>query len=229
MFAFSYFCRYTDERMFVRRTMEPDPKAITPTRQAIIDFIVASMREHGFPPSIREIGANVGLTSSATVQRHVQILKEAGWLHMNPNQPRTMTVHGMARTPATSGNRSIPLIGDVAAGTGVLAVETVHDEMSLPEEFTGRGDSFVLQVRGESMIEAGILPGDYVVVARQDTAQKGDIVVAGIPGEEATVKHFFPQGSQVVLKPANSTMAPMAFTADEVTIYGRVISVLRRY
>ena len=117
----------------------------------------------------------------------------------------------------------------MAAGTGVLATETSHDLMSIPEQFAGRGDSFVLQVRGDSMVEAGILSGDFVVVQRQPGANVGEIVVAGIPGDEATVKRFFPQGSRVVLKPENRQLEPMEFDARDVTIFGRVISVLRHY
>ena len=111
----------------------------------------------------------------------------------------------------------------------MLAQETAHELMSIPEQFAGRGDSFVLQVRGDSMIEAGILPGDFVVVQRQATANKGEIVVAGIPGDEATVKRYFPQGSRVVLKPENATMEPMEFDAHDVFLFGTVISVLRSY
>jgi repressor LexA len=101
--------------------------------------------------------------------------------------------------------------------------------MAVPEEFAGRGDSFILRVRGESMVEAGILSGDYVVVQRQSEANTGEIVVAGIPGDEATVKRFYPQGNRVILKPENSSMEPLEFSADEVSIYGRVVSVLRAY
>ena len=125
--------------------------------------------------------------------------------------------------------RHIPFVGDVAAGTGVLAAENTHELMSIPEQFAGRGDSFVLQVRGESMIDAGILPGDFIVVQRQQTANKGEIVVAGIPGDEATVKRYFPQGSRTVLKPENSSMEPMEFDSSDVAVFGRVISVLRNY
>jgi repressor LexA len=101
--------------------------------------------------------------------------------------------------------------------------------MALPEMFAGRGETFLLQVRGESMIDAAILPGDYVVVNAQSNALKGEIIVAGIPGEEATVKRYFPQGNRVILQPENSSMTPMEFDAADVTIYGKVISVLRRY
>jgi repressor LexA len=125
--------------------------------------------------------------------------------------------------------RQLPFVGDVAAGTGVLAAESEHEVMSIPEQFAGRGESFVLQVRGDSMIDAGILSGDFIVVQRQPTAEKGEIVVAGIPGNEATVKRYFPQGSRIVLKPENATMEPMEFDARDVAIFARVISLLRNY
>jgi repressor LexA len=129
---------------------------------------------------------------------------------------------------ATNPVRSVPLVGAVAAGTGVLAQENVEELYSLPEEFTGTGETFMLKVRGESMMNAGILDGDYVVVRHQPTAENGDIVVAGIPGEEATVKRLRRQGSTVILIPANDAMAPIELPGEDVTIYGRVISVLRR-
>jgi repressor LexA len=157
-------------------------------------------------------------------------LKNAGYIEKNPQQPRTLTVRLDAANPAPEQHiRHIPFVGDIAAGTGVLAVESAHELMSIPEQFAGRGDSFVLQVRGDSMIEAGILSGDFIVVQRESTARSGEIVVAGIPDDEATVKRFFPQGSRIILKPENSTMEPMEFDSREVTIYGRVISVLRHY
>jgi repressor LexA len=111
----------------------------------------------------------------------------------------------------------------------VLASESEHELMSIPEQFAGRGESFVLQVRGDSMVDAGILSGDFIVVQRQSTANKGEIVVVGIPGEEATVKRYFPQGARIVLKPENPTMEPMEFDAADVMVFGRVVSVLRNY
>ncbi len=206
-------------------------EALTPMRRSILEFIVAFQREKDYPPTIREIATHVGLKSSATVMNHIEVLKQAGYIVANPNRPRTLTVvldTAPAEATITS-IRSLPYVGDVAAGTGVLAAETEHELMAIPEQFAGHADSFVLKVRGESMIEAGILPGDFIVVARQTTADKGAIVVAGIPGEEATVKRYFPQGARVILKPENSTMEPMEFDANDVTIYGRVISVLRSY
>jgi repressor LexA len=179
-----------------------------------------------------EIGEHVGLKSPATVANHIEVLKNAGYIEKNPQQPRTLTVRYDAVTSVSSTPgpvRHVPLVGDVAAGTGVLAGETGAELIALPEQFAGRGESFMLQVRGDSMIEAGILPGDFVVVNQQSTAQRGEIVVAGIPGEEATIKRFYPQGSRVVLSPENAALEPMEFDAQDVTIFGRVISVLRNY
>jgi repressor LexA len=201
-------------------------------RRQILEYIVTCQRERNFPPTIREIGDHVGLKSPATVANHIEVLKNAGYIGKNPQQPRTLTVRFDGAThalPAANGVRPIPLVGDVAAGTGTLADETVHEMVSLPEQFAGRGESFLLQVRGDSMIDAGILSGDYVVVERQSTANKGEIVVAGIPGEEATVKRYFPQGARVILKPENALLQPMEFDANDVTLFGKVISVLRRY
>jgi len=208
-------------------------EALTPIRRAILEYIAAHQKERNFPPTIREIGAAVGLKSPATIKNHIDVLKETGHITADPQKPRTLMVkldqNAIVELDSVRGVRNIPLIGDVAAGTGVLAAETQGEFMALPEEFAGRGESFVLKVRGESMIDAAILPGDFVVVSRQITANKGEIVVAGIPGEEATVKRYFPQGSRVILQPENSTMEPMEFDANDVVIYGKVISVLRNY
>ena len=125
-------------------------------------------------------------------------------------------------------SRSVPLIGTVAAGTGVLAQENVEELYNLPDEFAGTGETFMLKVRGDSMIGAGILDGDYVVVRHQPDANDGEIVVAGINDDEATVKTLRRQGNTVILVPANDAMAPIEMPSDEVVIYGKVISVLRR-
>ena len=200
-------------------------------RLEILDYISSCLRERGYPPSVREIGQAVGLASSATVHSHLAVLQKEGFLQRDPTKPRAITVSydpASGAAMATLPTRSVPLVGSVAAGTGVLAQENVEDLYSLPEEFTGKGETFMLKVRGDSMVEAGIFDGDYVVVRHQPVAEDGDIVVAGIPGEEATVKRFKPQGATIVLVPANSTMAPLEFPADEVTVFGKVISVLRR-
>jgi repressor LexA len=205
-------------------------EVLTPMRRQILDYIVACQRERNFPPTVREIGDHVGLKSPATVANHIDVLVQAGYIEKNPQQPRTLTVRYDANGDAPSVSvRSVPLIGDVAAGIGVIAAEHQHEVVPMPELFAGRGESFMVQVRGDSMIDAAILPGDYVVVERQSTARAGEIVVAGINDDEATVKRFFPQGARIVLKPENATMEPLEFDANDVTIYGKVISVLRRY
>ena len=124
--------------------------------------------------------------------------------------------------------RHVPLVGDVAAGTDVLAQENVEEIMPLPVDFVGDGDLFMLRVRGESMVDAGILDGDYIVARSETAAADGDIVVAGIPGDEATVKTYRREGHQVVLVPANESLSPLRFDPDEVSVYGRVVTVLRR-
>jgi repressor LexA len=204
---------------------------LTGKRKEILDFIAAQLRSRGYPPSVREIGEAVGLTSSSTVHTHLTTLQRQGYLRRDPTKPRaievrydTMSGAPIERRPA----RHIPLVGEVAAGTDVLAQENVEELLPLPEDFTGDGQLFMLKVRGESMIEAGILDGDYVVVRQQQEVQKGDVVVAGLPGEEATVKAFGRKGAKVVLTPANRDMKPMVFDPSDVHIYGRVVTVLRR-
>ena len=205
-------------------------EVLTPMRRQILEFIVACQRERNFPPTIREIGDHVGLKSPATVANHIKVLRDAGYIAKNPQQPRTLTVRLDAESIAPDSSiRNIPFVGDVAAGTGVLADQDIQEMMAVPAQFAGRGDSFVLRVRGESMIEAGILPGDLLVVNRQAKAETGEIVVAGLPDGEATVKRFFAQGSRVVLKPENASMEPMEFDSADVVIFGRVIAVMRAY
>ena len=204
---------------------------LTGKRREILDFIAAQVRERGYPPSVREIGAAVGLASTSTVQAHLNTLQKQGYLRRDPTKPRALEVHYDATSGAAieSGRaRLVPLVGDIAAGTNVIASENVEELLPLPEDFTGKGNLFMLRVRGESMIEAGILDGDYVVVRQQPDAENGDIVVAGIPDDEATVKHFSRRGGKVVLTPANPVFSPMELDPDTVTIYGRVVTVLRR-
>ncbi len=204
---------------------------LTGKRREILDFIATQLRDRGYPPSVREIGEAVGLTSSSTVHTHLTTLQRQGYLRRDPTKPRAIEVRydtnsGIAidRRPA----RHVPLVGNVAAGLDVLAEENIEELLPLPEDFTGDGQLFMLKVRGDSMIDAGILDGDYVVVRQQDQAEKGDVVVAGIPGGEATVKSFGRRGAKVVLTPANSTMSPMVFSPDEISLYGKVVTVLRR-
>jgi repressor LexA len=204
---------------------------LTGKRREILDFIAEQVRERGYPPSVREIGLAVGLASTSTVQAHLNTLQRQGYLRRDPTKPRALEV----RYDATSGAaierrpaRHVPLVGDIAAGTNVLASENVEELLPLPDDFTGGGSLFMLRVRGDSMVEAGILDGDYVVVRQQPDAVSGDVVAAGIPGGEATVKTFSRRGDDIVLLPANPTMGPMEFPASDVTIYGKVVTVLRR-
>src|SRR5438045_530570 len=179
---------------------------VTKRQQQILDFIELAMRERGYPPSVREIGEAVGLTSPSSVHAQLATLQRLGFLRRDPTKPRAIEVRydpnsgaAVERRPV----RHVPLVGDVAAGTDVLAQENVEEILPLPADFTGDGDLFMLRVRGDSMIEAGILDGDFVVARAQTTAEKGDIVVAGLPGEEATVKTYSRKGGKVILTTAN--------------------------
>ncbi len=200
-------------------------------KQRIIDYIAAPLRARGYPPSVREIGEAVGLTSPSTVHFHLNTLTRLGHLRRDPSKPRAIEVRWdsnsgvvMERRPV----RHVPLVGDVAAGTDVLAQENVEELLPVPADFTGEGELFMLRVRGDSMIELGILDADYVIAVQQQTANNGDVVVAGIPDGEATVKTYQRKGSKVTLLPANDRLGPMVFGADEVSVFGRVVTVMRR-
>jgi repressor LexA len=208
-----------------------EPTTLTARQRGILDVIESSMRERGYPPSVREIGEAVGLTSPSTVHTHLATLQRLGFLKRDATKPRAIEVRfdpssgaAIERRPL----RHVPLVGDVAAGTDVLAQENVEELFPLPEDFTGTGELFMLRVRGTSMINAGILDGDFVVCRAQTQATNGDMVVAGIPGEEATIKYFSQRGANVTLTPANDDLQPMEFNADHVCVFGRVVTVMRR-
>ena len=205
---------------------------LTERQRAILAFIEDTMRQRGFPPSVREIGNHVGLASPSSVHSQLATLQRHEYLRRDPNNARGLIVSWDPVSGASAVERRpvqhVPLIGQVAAGTGVLAQEHVEQMLPVPTDLTGEGDLFMLTVRGDSMIEAGILDGDYVVARSQPTAEIGDIVVAGIPGEEATIKRYDRKRGIVVLHPANERLEPMEYEADEVTIYGRVVTVMRR-
>ncbi|MGE3621938.1 MAG: transcriptional repressor LexA [Acidimicrobiia bacterium] len=204
---------------------------LTARQRQILEIIDAHQRDRGFPPSVREIGEAVGLTSPSTVHSHLNTLQKLGYLRRDPSKPRAIEVHFDANSGAVVERRPVrhvPLVGDVAAGTDVLAQENVEETLPLPADFTGEGDLFMLRVRGDSMVDAAIVDGDYVVCRAQTTAENGDIVVAGIPGDEATVKTYRRRGGKVVLVPSNERLQPMEFDADDVAVYGKVVTVLRR-
>jgi repressor LexA len=204
---------------------------LTTRQRQVLEFIDAEVRRRGYPPSVREIGEAVGLSSSSTVHAHLAALQDKGYLVRDPTKPRAIEVRfepasgaAIERRPV----RHIPLVGDVAAGTGVLAAENVEETVPVPEDFTGRGQLFMVRVRGDSMIEDGIFDGDHIVVRQQGTADPGDTVVAGIPGEEATVKTFGRRRGKIVLRPANQDMEELVYDPNDVVIYGKVVTVLRK-
>ena len=208
-----------------------DAPALTDRQREVLTFIDDTIRDRGYPPSVREIGAAVGLTSPSTVHSHLNSLQSMGYLRRDPTKPRAIEVRWEAGSGAMLDRRPVchvPLVGDVAAGTGVLAAENVEEVMPLPQDLTGEGDLFMCRVRGDSMIDAGILDGDLVVARVQKTANDGDIVVAGIGDDEATIKTFRQDGPAVVLEPANPTMEPMRFSANDVEIYGKLVTVMRK-
>jgi repressor LexA len=204
---------------------------LTERQRQVLEFVDAEVQRRGYPPSVREIGEAVGLSSPSTVHAHLAALQDKGYLRRDPSKPRAievalepMTGAAVERRPV----RHVPLLGDVAAGTGVLAAENVEEWMPLPGDLTGEGELFMLRVRGDSMIDAGIFSGDYVVARAQADADNGDVVVAGIPGEEATVKTFLRKRGKIVLRPANETMDDLVFDGADVQIYGKVVTLLRR-
>lgn len=192
-------------------------------QQRILEFIKSEIQTKGYPPSVREIANAVGLKSTSTVHGHLQRLEKRGLLHRDAMKPRAMEVVGdpnFVRNNATA----VPVIGRVTAGMPILAEENFEDYVAIPDVMLGEGEHFILLVRGESMIEAGIHDGDYIVVHQQETANNGDIVVAMID-DSATVKRFFKENGHFRLQPENHTMEPIF--ADEVTILGKVVSLYR--
>ncbi len=204
---------------------------LTARQRQVLTYIDDTIRERSYPPSVREIGAAVGLTSPSTVHSHLSTLQRMGYLRRDPTKPRAIEVRWEAGSGAIIDRRPVchvPLLGDVAAGTGVLAAENVEEVMPLPADLTGEGELFMLRVRGESMIDAGILDGDFVVARVEQTAADGDIVVAGIGEDEATIKTFRRDGSDVVLKASNPAFKPIRLPSSQVEIFGKVVTVMRK-
>lgn len=199
---------------------------LTKRQQEIFEFIKRYSARHGYPPTVRDIGKAVGLASSSTVHAHLANLEKVGLLRRDPSKPRAIelldkAVEGVKSIVRPTG---LPLVGQVAAGNPVLAEENIEDYIETPAIAGGDEGEYLLRVRGESMIEAGILPDDLVVVRRQETARDGDIVVA-LVGEEATVKRFFQEADHVRLQPENSAMEPIR--TREVRILGKVVGLMR--
>ncbi|HWM63771.1 MAG TPA: transcriptional repressor LexA [Solirubrobacterales bacterium] len=198
---------------------------LTKRQKEIFDFIRRYAAKTGYPPTVREIGKAVGLHSSSTVHAHLANLEKIGLLRRDPTKPRAIELlFDRAKKTIMPGN-GLPLVGHVAAGAPILAEENIEDYIEIPDVIGGEDGDYVLRVRGESMIGAGIFEGDYVVVRPADQASDGEIVVALI-GEEATVKRFFREADHVRLQPENDAMEPIRTT--EATVLGRVIGVVRK-
>lgn len=217
--------------------------AVLTTRQTrILEMIRSSVHERGYPPTMREIGEAVGLTSTSSVKHQLQALEAKGYLRRDANLPRAIDVsmpgdgggdggaapshaRGTVASDLPPGVQAVPLVGRIAAGGPVLAEQAVEDVFALPTQLTGEGDLFMLSVAGDSMIDAAICDGDWVVVRRQNVAQDGDIVAALLE-DEATVKTFRRRDGHVWLMPHNPAYAPI--DGDRATVMGKVVSVLRR-
>jgi repressor LexA len=223
----------------------PDATGLTPRQQKVLAHIKDSIEHRGYPPSMREIGASVGLTSTSSVAHQLRVLEEKGYLKRDPNRPRALEVFlpevmAARRSMSSSDNSSfdetgigdaaprptnVPLLGKIAAGGPILAEETYEDVFPLPKQLVGEGELFLLEVTGESMIDAAICHGDYVVIRKEQTAENGEIVAALIDGE-ATVKTFQRKDGKVWLMPHNAAFDPIDGT--DATILGKVTAVLRR-
>jgi repressor LexA len=198
---------------------------LTPRQREIWDFLLAYVEKHGYPPTVREIGQAVGLASPSTVHAHLANLERAGLLKRDPTKPRALELIARERE---EGNK-LPLLGQVAAGSPLLAEENIEDYLAVPEPLSRGGEEFLLRVKGDSMTGAGILDGDILVVRRQESASNGEIVVA-LAGEdesagEATVKRFFLESGRVRLQPENDAFE--SIYADYVQILGKVTGVFR--
>ncbi len=200
-------------------------KGLTKRQREILTYVLDSMQQRGYPPSVREIGTALGLTSSSTVHSHLAALEKKGFIHRDPSKPRAIEIlkDGASHPPKRVVN--VPVLGRIAAGQPILAEENVEDVFPLPKDFVREDASFILRVRGDSMIDAGIHDGDYLVIRQQAIANNGEIVAAMI-GDEATVKRFYRERDHIRLQPENSTMSPII--ARDVTVIGKAVALIRR-
>jgi repressor LexA len=199
-------------------------RGLTKRQQEIFDFVKRYAGEHGYPPTVRDIGKAIGLTSSSTVHAHLSNLEKLGVLRRDPTKPRAIEVL-VGKAKAAVGPSGLPVVGQVAAGQPVLAEENIEEYVEVPSFAGGEEGEFVLRVKGDSMKDVGIYEGDHVIVRRQDTAANGEIVVA-LVGDEATVKRFFREDDHVRLQPENAAVEPIR--SRDVQVLGRVVGVCRR-
>jgi len=200
-------------------------KNLTQKQQQVLDYIARHTKMFGYPPTVREIGKAVNLSSSSSVHAHLRTLENAGFITREAALTRAIRIVDDETAAESKPIINLPIAGRVAAGRPAPAVEDIEGFFPLPQEFLPSGEGFMLKVRGDSMIEDGIKDGDYVIVRRQQTADSGDTVVAMVEGE-ATVKRFYRENDRLKLQPANSSLAPMFF--DEVDIIGRVVGLVRK-
>jgi repressor LexA len=201
-------------------------RAPTERQERILEVIRDFTEERGYPPSVREIGERVGLSSSSTVQAHLKTLEKRGLIHRDPTKPRALIASGSrAFQRAEADYGVLPIVGKVAAGVPITATENLEGEYVVPAELARKPGTFMLRVQGDSMVDAAILDGDMIVVSPQPDARNGEIVVAMVEGE-ATVKRFFREAGRVRLQPENRTMRPIF--SDDVSVVGRVEAVVRR-
>lgn len=199
-------------------------------QQQVLEYIKETVEGRGYPPSVREIGEAVGLSSPSSVHAQLNSLVEAGMIKKDPSKPRAIMITDVQSDDVVESGptRQIPVLGRIAAGSPILAAEHIDEVMTLPTDLVGEGPVFLLEVKGDSMIEAGIHEGDLVAIHKQSDARDGDIVAALIDGEEATVKRLQRKDGKVLLHSENPAYEPMVFT-EGVELIGKVVSVLRRY
>jgi len=206
---------------------KPDADGLTPRQRRILDVIMEALDDHGYPPSVREVGLAVGLSSPSSVAHQLKVLEAKGFLTRNPKLPRAIEVHlpGQKARQTNDDIATIPLLGRIAAGAPILAEEHVEDMISLPRQLIGKGDCFALEVHGDSMIDAAICDGDWVVVRSQPRAENGEIVAA-LLDDEATIKSLRQSEEQTWLMPHNPAYSPI--DGNQATIMGKVVAVVRK-
>jgi repressor LexA len=204
-------------------------------QQQILDFVNSQVEVNGYPPSVREICKAVGYKSTSTVHAYLEKMEKEGKLHKDPSKPRALKIISESSKKSVSDNNAfisrrelvdVPIVGKVTAGQPILAVENIEDTFPLPVDYVQNSNAFMLKVKGDSMIEAGILDKDLVLVKQQSTADNGDIVVA-LLGDEATVKTFYKEKNHVRLQPQNQYLSPI-IVKDNISILGKVIGVFRK-
>ena len=203
------------------------------TQNAVYEFIKRFIAENAYPPTVREIGAALGLRSTSTVHMHITKLAEKGLIVLNPSKQRSITLPGTGTQVKNTHVQSVPLVGNVAAGTPILADDNVQEYYSMPKSLLKGGDAtevFMLKINGESMIEAGINNGDTIIVHKGISVEAGDIAVVRVFGESATLKRiYFEKGNKVRLQPENSSMQPIIVDINDVEIVGKLIGLYREY